>query len=189
MSRRSHRSHNGGPPARRCDTPGCSETALYRAPRSPRALGSFHWFCLDHVREYNRSWDFFREMGQAEIEAYRHGANTWHRPTWPMGVNGHAKSSVGFQWGDASDPFDLFSEGGNPFEDLVAPKPRVDRAVAKALETLELAPIATAQDVRTRYKALAKKYHPDVNGGSKAAEERLKEINEAYSRLVAAGYA
>jgi DnaJ-domain-containing protein 1 len=105
-----------------------------------------------------------------------------------MGVNGHAKPAAGFRWGDASDPFDLFAEDGNPFEDA-APRPRVDRNVADALALLELAPMATAQDVRTRYKALAKKYHPDLNGGSKTAEERLKQINEAYSRLIAAGYA
>jgi hypothetical protein len=188
MSRRPPKPIRNEPPVRRCDVPGCSGNAHYRAPRSPRALGSYHWFCLEHVREYNRTWDFFRDMGPAEIEAYRHGANTWHRPTWRMGVNGHAKPAAGFRWGDASDPFDLFAEDGNPFEDA-APRPRVDRNVADALALLELAPMATAQDVRTRYKALAKKYHPDLNGGSKTAEERLKQINEAYSRLIAAGYA
>jgi curved DNA-binding protein CbpA len=34
--------------------------------------------------------------------------------------------------------------------------------------------------VKARYKVLVKKHHPDANGGAKAAEERFKEINEAY---------
>jgi len=168
--------------------PGCQEAAHYRAPRSPRTLHSYYWFCLEHVRDYNRSWDYFREMRPDQIEAYRHSVNTWHRPTWRMGVNGHARASS-VRWGSDSDPFGLFDEDGNPFDQITEPQPRVDKVVAKALATLELAPLATAQDVRTRYKALAKKYHPDLNGGSKAAEERLKEINQAYSSLVAAGYA
>jgi curved DNA-binding protein CbpA len=35
-------------------------------------------------------------------------------------------------------------------------------------------------EVRARYKELVKLHHPDANGGDKAAEERLKLINEAY---------
>ncbi|MFO1060844.1 MAG: DnaJ domain-containing protein, partial [Dongiaceae bacterium] len=34
-----------------------------------------------------------------------------------------------------------------------------------------------------RYKSLVKRLHPDANGGDKAAEERLKHINLAYSTL------
>lgn len=34
-----------------------------------------------------------------------------------------------------------------------------------------------------RYKQLVKRFHPDANGGDKAAEERFKEISEAYSYL------
>ena len=42
---------------------------------------------------------------------------------------------------------------------------------------------ASKEDIRKAYLALAKKYHPDKTGGDKAAEERLKEINEAYDTL------
>ena len=37
--------------------------------------------------------------------------------------------------------------------------------------------------VKTRYKELAKRHHPDANGGDKAAEERLKTINIAYAAV------
>ena len=37
--------------------------------------------------------------------------------------------------------------------------------------------------MKTRYKELAKRHHPDANGGDRAAEERLKTINIAYATL------
>jgi len=40
-----------------------------------------------------------------------------------------------------------------------------------------------AAGLRDRYKELAKRLHPDSTGGDKAAEERMKDINRAYSLL------
>ncbi len=37
--------------------------------------------------------------------------------------------------------------------------------------------------VKSRYKELAKRHHPDANGGDRAAEERLKTINLAYAAV------
>ena len=58
------------------------------------------------------------------------------------------------------------------------------------LATLGLSWPTTLEAVKTRYKELAKRHHPDANGGDRAAEERLKTINLAYaavrSRLVIA---
>ena len=50
-------------------------------------------------------------------------------------------------------------------------------------DILGVARDATADQVRKAYLKLAHKYHPDKTGGDKAAEEKLKEINQAYDIL------
>ena len=45
-------------------------------------------------------------------------------------------------------------------------------------------PQATDEEIKKAYRALAKKYHPDVNNGSAQAEARMKEVNEAYSTIM-----
>ena len=49
---------------------------------------------------------------------------------------------------------------------------------------LGISPQATDDEVKQAYRALAKKYHPDVNNGSPEAEARMKEVNEAYSTVM-----
>jgi DnaJ-class molecular chaperone len=49
--------------------------------------------------------------------------------------------------------------------------------------TLGVAKSATDKDIKQAYRKLARKHHPDVNPGDKAAESRFKAINEAYEVL------
>jgi DnaJ-class molecular chaperone len=57
-----------------------------------------------------------------------------------------------------------------------------DRAVA--MRRLGLEPGFTLDELKRRFKALAKRHHPDLNGGDRAAEARLREIIEAYRYLL-----
>jgi len=81
--------------------------------------------------------------------------------------------------------------------ELIAAGLRMERSsvliaaeLREPLATLGLSWPTTLDAVKSRYKELAKRHHPDANGGDRAAEERLKTINLAYaavrSRLVAA---
>jgi hypothetical protein len=131
------------------------------------------------VRAYNAAWDFFAGMDQRDIESYQHSVATWHRPTWRLGSR---SGRIGFGF---DDPFGIFAEG----EHVEAERgPReVSAPERRALAMLDLDPAATLKEVKDRYKSLAKRFHPDANGGSRECEERLKTINQAYSYLLSCG--
>src|SRR6266542_1876620 len=50
-------------------------------------------------------------------------------------------------------------------------------------ETLKVDRKASADEIRKSYRRLARKYHPDLNPGDKAAEDRFKKLQEAYDVL------
>src|SRR5260370_19000603 len=50
-------------------------------------------------------------------------------------------------------------------------------------ETLGVKKSASAEDIRKAFRKLARKYHPDVNPGDKAAEEKFKALSEANEVL------
>jgi DnaJ-class molecular chaperone len=55
--------------------------------------------------------------------------------------------------------------------------------VRNPYEVLGVAPTASAADIQKEYRKLAKKLHPDLNPGDKAAEEKFKEVAGAYDLL------
>jgi len=55
------------------------------------------------------------------------------------------------------------------------------KEVYRALETLGLPPLVTREEIKKRYRRLAKKYHPDRCGG---ASEEMEAINRAYDILM-----
>ncbi len=183
------------PPRRRiCDMPGCDAVGAHRAPKGRNAEGEYFWFCLDHVRQYNKSYNYFSGMNDAAIQAYQKESVIGHRPTWQMGMGSKNPDTTrttrpsGFAWaGGAEDPFRLFGEG---FQ-ARGPEPekrKVRNMEAKSLSTLGLDATASAADVKARYKLLVKRHHPDANGGDRSLEDRLREIIQAYSYLKSVGF-
>lgn len=168
------------PHLRVCEAPGCRLQGEFRAPRARDKLDEYRWFCLEHVREYNKKWDYFAGMDADAIEKHIRADTTWRRPVWPMGAwrNGTAYVSM-------KDPFGLADDAGLGEK----PPPKFDGseqltpAERNALDVLELSWPLTRAVVKSRYKELVKRHHPDANGGAREAEEKLKEINAAYSTL------
>jgi hypothetical protein len=162
--------------SRACAWPNCDACGEYRAPRSRNSLREYQWLCLEHVREFNRNWDFFQGMNTDEIEAMRRDDVTWSRPTWPPGLN---TADLRLK-----DPFELLHAHGFTRQRPEPPKRPPTTAQSHA-HTLGLEPGFTVAELKTRYKSLAKQHHPDLHGGDRRQEERLKEINAAYTWLLA----
>lgn len=169
-------------PGNTCTMPGCVAAGQYRAPKSRTSLREWHWFCLDHVRAYNAGWDFYKGMSPGEIEAHLRADTQWQRPSWPLGQLGASQIDPKLDPGIFTDPLGVLGAAGRK----AAPRKNPDAApdqLRKPLAALGLGWPVTLAAVKTRYKQLAKKHHPDANGGDRAAEERLKDINLAYAAV------
>src|SRR5262249_42412253 len=70
-----------------CQWKGCSGAGLYRAPMGRGREGQYLRLCLEHVREFNASYNYFEGMSNAEVEAYQQDSLTGHRPTWRGGAH------------------------------------------------------------------------------------------------------
>jgi DnaJ-domain-containing protein 1 len=64
----------------------------------------------------------------------------------------------------------------------------VRNAERKALHALGLETDAERTEIKSRFKELVKRHHPDANGGDRGSEDKLREIIEAYNYLKSAGY-
>ncbi len=64
----------------------------------------------------------------------------------------------------------------------------VGNAARKAFEALGLEADATTVEIKSRFKALVKRHHPDANGGDRSTEDRLREIIQAYNYLKSIGF-
>ena len=70
-----------------CDYNNCNEIGKYKAPKSRLKLKSYFYFCLNHVKEYNKSWDFYKGLSVNEIELSLRKDIVWDRPSWPLSGN------------------------------------------------------------------------------------------------------
>ncbi|MDY0240735.1 MAG: J domain-containing protein [Rhodospirillaceae bacterium] len=164
---------------RDCDHPGCVGKGEYRAPKSRETLDDYYWFCLAHVRDYNHAWDYFAGFAPDEIEAAIREDTTWQRPTWRLGHMGSGSAHASAE--TLHDPFGFFSE------DVLNNARRASRRVPaeeEAMRVMDLCEPLTPEGVKSRYKQLCKRHHPDANGGDKASEERFKRIGQAYKTLM-----
>ncbi len=187
------------PALRRCEWAGCRAVGLHRAPRlGARGAGTqenqYRWSCADHIREFNQSYDFFQGMSDAEIATFQRDALTGHRPTWGLGVNAtpgynagygpRPRSGAGFR-----DAFGLFEDAARSTQEKPEPRRRAPRTLERqALQTLGLDDTASLNEIKSRYKELVKRHHPDANGGDRSAEERLRKVIQAYDYLRKSGF-
>lgn len=170
--------------ARACDMPYCPSHGTFRAPRD-RSLSNHYYFCQDHITEYNQAWNFFEGMNQREVEEQILKSMFGDRPTWRYDADGMAEENLRRQaWefhgiggtdNRSSRAWDEYQERGNKIDSTSAEH--------EALAIFGLAPPVNLDDIKARYKELAKKLHPDVNRDNPTAEEQLKRVNMSYTVL------
>lgn len=169
------------PNTRHCEVAGCSAAGLHKAPKSRYSADNkdYHWFCVEHVRKYNESWNYFSGMSDDEMEDFWRESATGNRPTWKRNrkssyTRDDLHESVRRSFADY-----LAGNEGKPNANRIAP---IDRESQKALAVLDLQWPVTEEDIKSRYKALVKQYHPDVNQEA-SAEDYFKKVTAAYQLL------
>jgi len=150
--------------------------------------GQYFCFCLEHVRAYNNSYNYFNGMSDEAVARYLKDATVGHRPTWSMGVK---RGANGFRAdaqspGNFSDPLGSYRKRHHRAREAEPASPRYSPVTMRALDALGLDEAANAETIKTRYKDLVKRNHPDANGGDRSCEEKLREIIHAYKTLRAA---
>ena len=170
-----------------CEWGGCDAPGPYKAPKGRGADGQYLHFCLEHVRLYNKSYNYFEGMADKDVASYQRDAMTGHRPTWTFGSREHQPNVHAHKL--KSDPFDLFGhESKNKKTETPKPRRRAKPLERKSFRHLELDETASAEQIRSQYKLLVKRHHPDANGGSREDEDRLREIIDAYRHLRSVGF-
>ncbi len=153
-----------------CEWGNCQKKGEYKAPTSREQLREFKWFCLEHVKLYNKGWDYFK--GRTTDEIYNEISNDarWHRPTWEKikkykFLDPHLFDTKNV---DMSKPQSIDKIRNTEIENC-----------AKILE-ISLPIKITA--LKKQYKKMVKKFHPDVSKDN--SEEHIIKLNYAYSELL-----
>ena len=188
--RRSKRSSTSGgyeSSIRTCEVDSCSEEAKYRAPKSPKDLENFHWFCLKHVKEYNTRWNFFKNHSEEEFEKEVNLSKTWGRKTKPFGSKSsanraHSDGNSRLRFG-IEDPYGFIDSLGNNETNSLGAKKRLNHSEQKALSILGATAAMTKDEIRKLYKILIKDLHPDTNDGKRDDEERMTEVVWAWDQI------
>ena len=147
----------------------CAPAAPKRASSVRRSRGAppgtWQYFCLDHVREFNAGYSWKGDLPGA--------TDRWERATRAFAKNAYA--------GAFDDELNIFGRGATEMPSRAAA--RWTAAERTALRVLNLGEKASAADIRARYKALVRRFHPDMNGGDRSHEARLQAVLDAYSEL------
>ena len=162
-----------------CDIPGCNDAGEYRAPKD-RSLKAYYRFCRAHVTDYNRAWNYFDGMSDSDVQRHLYESLFGHRPTWRYTAHVDLEEALR---GKAKD---FRAAGKEKEQQKEKPKDRVisDKTPeGEAMAIMDLGAPITLDEIKARYKELAKQYHPDLNPGNTEAEEKLKDINMAYTVL------
>ncbi len=160
-----------------CDMPGCPDHGEHKAPKH-RGLNEYYFFCVNHIKEYNRAWDFFEGMSSHEVQNHMERSFYGDRPTWRSDIKAEQRL---YEAAQQTYYFDKEETKNDSHKNHFSGDTNTPEYEAMAI--MGLSPPVTLDEIKSHYKKLAKKYHPDLNKDNSEAEELLKKINMAYTVL------
>ena len=161
-----------------CEWKNCNESGKFKAPLEKDNSRSYKWLCEEHIKSFNKNWNYFAGMSQKEIENFVKSDLTWHRPTQQFGSSDNFFNIL---WNNAlSDKFNFFKQEKiiNNLENKQLSEKDKDAFILMGLKF-----DADWSSIQKKFKTLVKKFHPDRNSGNKQFEDKLKKITLAYSHL------
>jgi len=161
-----------------CEWKNCKEVGTFRAPAEKDNSKNFKLLCENHIKLFNKSWNYFEGMSQGQIENFIRSDIIWHRPTQKFGS---PNNFFNILWNNAlSDKFKIFQEDDVYTFDKKKVLCDKDK---DAFMIMGLEFNADFTSIQKKFKTLVKKFHPDKNAGSRKYEDKLKKITLAYSHL------
>ena len=161
-----------------CEWENCEQNGDFKAPIEKDNSKNYRWLCEEHIKLFNKSWNYFEGMNQNEIENFIKSDVTWPRPTQKFGSSDNFFNIL---WNNAlNDKFNFFKQENN-INNLNGTK--LYEKDKDALRIMELELNSSWPIIQKRFKTLVKKFHPDKNAGNKQFEDKLKKITLAYSHL------
>ena len=161
-----------------CEWENCKEIANYKAPIEKDNSRNHRFLCKEHIKLFNKNWDYFEGMNQNEIENFLKSDITWHRPTQKFGSSDNFFNIL---WNNAlNDKFNFFKQEKNAHH---LNRKKLSEKDIDAFRIMGLDLNASWPIIQKKFKTLVKKFHPDKNSGNKRFEDKLKKITLAYSHL------
>ena len=161
-----------------CEWSNCKEIGKFKAPLERDNYKNYEWLCEEHIKLFNKNWNYFEGMSQNEIENFLKSDLTWHRPTQKFGSSDNFFNIL---WNNAlNDNFNLF-KGEKIYKD--SKYNRLNEKDKDAFKIMGLEINTEWLIIQKKFKTLVKKFHPDRNAGNKEFEDKLKKITLAYSHL------
>jgi len=161
-----------------CEWKNCNEAGKFKAPAEKDNSKNYRWLCENHIKVFNKKWNYFEGMSQNEIINFIKSDLTWHRPTQKFGSSDNFFNIL---WNNAlSDKFNIFKENGSAHIN------KLNKLCEKDKDAFIIMGLELNSDwalVQKKFKILVKKFHPDKHSGNKQYEDKLKKITLAYSHL------
>jgi len=157
-----------------CDWNNCSNEGLYKAPKEKDNSKNYRLLCLEHVKKFNKNWNYFSGMNDRQIMEFLKSDITWHKPTQSFSSSDNFFKVL---WNNAlKNEIDKIK-----FNNTI--KFKFNHNDIKAFGILGITVGLKWEKIQEKFKMLVKKYHPDMNSGNKKFEDRLKVITLAYTQL------